>query len=249
MHANSSPVSSDQNESHPQLSILVDRHARSIFQKPISAYNQAAFDKLIAAWQARGKPPLILDTGCGVGLSTLHLATAYPDHFVVGIDQSADRSMRNTQWHTTLPDNFIRIRADMVDIWRLLLQHKIKPAKQYLLYPNPWPKAAHLARRWHGHAVFPTMIALGGEIECRSNWRIYIEEFAAAVTQLSEQVVVCEHFIPAHSITPFEQKYLASGHALWRCKTQLAPIALDLQQTFLPTDIDPQRAIATEGKD
>lgn len=227
MHANSTPVTSDQSAIHLQLSTLVDRHAHSVFQKPISSYNQVAFDQAIAAWQAHGAQALILDTGCGVGLSTLHLAASHPDHFVIGIDQSADRSARNTKWDATMPDNLIRIRADMVDFWRLLLQHKIYPAKQYLLYPNPWPKAAHLSRRWHGHPVFPTIVALGGEIECRSNWRIYVEEFAAALTQLSGPVTRCEIYIPVNIITPFEQKYLASGHALWRCKTQLAPKGLE----------------------
>lgn len=226
MHANSTPVTSDQSAIHQQLSSLVDRHARSVFQKPFSSYNQAAFDYAIAAWQAHGAQALILDTGCGVGLSTLHLAANHPNHFVIGIDQSADRSARNTKWGAAMPDNLIRIRADMVDFWRLLLQHKIYPDKQYLLYPNPWPKASHLSRRWHGHAVFPTIVALGGAIECRSNWKIYVEEFAAALTQLSAQVTHCEMYIPVNIITPFEQKYLASGHALWRCKTQLTPTDL-----------------------
>lgn len=232
MHANSTPVASDQSTIHQHLSTLVDRHARSVFQKPISSYNQTAFEQAIAAWHAQGAPALILDTGCGVGLSTLHLAANHPDHFVIGVDQSADRCTRNTKWEAAMPDNLIRIRADMVDFWRLLLQHKIYPAKQYLLYPNPWPKAAHLSRRWHGHAVFPTIVALGGEIECRSNWKIYVEEFAAALNRLSRQVTSCEIYIPENIITPFEQKYLASGHALWRCKTQLAPKNLESHQIF-----------------
>ena len=50
-------------------------------------------------------------------------------------------------------------------------------ARHYVLYPNPWPKIGHLARRWHGHAVFPDLLALGGVFECRSNWRIYIEKW------------------------------------------------------------------------
>jgi tRNA G46 methylase TrmB len=221
MYANSTPVTSRQTEAHAQLHTLVARHAASEFRKPVTAYNRAAFDAGIAAWQADGGKPLILDAGCGVGLSTLHLASAFPDHFVIGVDQSADRSARTTQWPDPLPANLIRVRANMVDYWRLLLQHGIRPARQYLLYPNPWPKAGQLARRWHGHPVFPTIVALGGVLECRSNWQIYIAEFAAALTQLTQQAVACEAFAPARTITPFEQKYLASGHALWRCRIQL----------------------------
>jgi len=222
MYANSSAVVSAQSAPHEQLHALVARHAAHPFQQPIAEHNRAAFDHSIAQWRAHGEAPLILDAGCGVGLSTMHLATAFPDHFVIGVDQSADRSSRNTQWDGAAPINFTRVRANLVDYWRLLLESGIRPARHYVLYPNPWPKIGHLARRWHGHAIFPSIVALGGTLECRSNWKIYVEEFALALTQLTQQPVQAEWYQPEQTITPFEQKYLDSGHALWRCRTQLA---------------------------
>ena len=173
------------------------------------------------AWHAAGAPPLVLDAGCGVGLSSLHLATQFPDHFVIGIDQSADRLARNTRWAGSLPENCLRVRADLVDYWRLLLEAGVRPARHYVLYPNPWPKIGQLARRWHGHPVFPTLVALGGYFECRSNWRVYIEECAAALRQLTGIDVTAEAYATADPITPFERKYLDSGHGLWRCRVQL----------------------------
>src|SRR5690606_8451743 len=131
------------------------------------------------------------------------------------------RIARNTQWPGDMPDNFAWVRADLVDYWRLLLQENIHPVRHYILYPNPWPKIGHLARRWHGHAVFPTIVALGGMLECRSNWQIYIAEFAAALTQASGIPTHCESFVAEQTITPFERKYRDSGHALWRCRIQL----------------------------
>jgi tRNA (guanine-N7-)-methyltransferase len=222
MRANSSPVTSSQTGIHEQLSTLVARHASSEFLKPITAYNRAAFDAGMAAWRAAGDMPLILDAGCGVGLSTLHLAAQFPDHFVIGVDQSADRLGRNVLWPGPMPRNVIHVRADLVDYWRLMLQAGVHPDRHYLLYPNPWPKIGQLARRWHGHAVFPTVVALGGHLECRSNWQIYVEECAAALTQLTNTPVRCEPFFTETPITPFEQKYLASGHRLWRCRLRLA---------------------------
>ncbi len=229
MQANSSPITSTQTGIHEQLASLVARHAASTFRKPFTAYNRSAFDASMAAWRlaAGGDTaamPLILDTGCGVGLSTLHLATQFPDHFVIGIDQSADRLARNTQWEGPLPANFTLVRADLVDYWRMLQDAGIRPARHYLLYPNPWPKSAHLARRWHGHAVFPTIVALGGILECRSNWRIYVEEMAAALAQLApaaQQNITFSQYSTDAPITPFERKYLASGHRLWRCQALL----------------------------
>jgi tRNA (guanine-N7-)-methyltransferase len=227
---NSSAISSRQSDIHTQLSTLVSRHAAAPFRKPVTDYNRHAFAHSIAVWQAAGSAPLILDTGCGVGLSTLHLAQQYPDHFVIGIDQSADRLARNTDtlhWQGPEPENLCFIRADLVDYWRLLLAAGIFPARQYLLYPNPWPKIGHLARRWHGHAVFPSIVALGGHIECRSNWQVYVEEFAAALNQLAADRLTpaasCEAYRPALPMTPFERKYLASGQTLWRCRVALEP--------------------------
>lgn len=223
MHANSRPVHSNQSGVHEQLLPLVARHASTIFRKPISEINRAAFEASVAAWKSHGSRALVLDAGCGVGLSTRKLAQAFPEHFVIGVDQSADRLGREIRWSGALPENFITVRADLVDYWRLMLDAEIYPQHHYLLYPNPWPKSSQLMRRWHGHAVFPVLIALGGQIECRSNWAVYVDEFAAALQQLGGLEVGREpHIISAaDAITPFEAKYVRSGHPLWRCRVSL----------------------------
>lgn len=223
MHGNSRFITSAQTGIHEQLAAVVAKHAATPFRKPVQPYNRMAFDTALAAWRAHGDVPLILDAGCGVGRSTLHLAAQYPDHFVIGIDQSADRLARRVAWDGEPPRNCMRVRADLVDFWRLLRAEGVQPARHYVLYPNPWPKIGHLARRWHGHAVFPDVVALGGMFECRSNWRIYIEECATALAQLCGKPVACEAFTTAAPITPFEEKYLSSGHALWRCRVDLNP--------------------------
>jgi tRNA G46 methylase TrmB len=221
MFANSRPVTSAQTRPHDQLAAIVAKHAAAPFRKPVMQYNRDAFDASMQAWRVNGERPLILDAGCGVGLSTLHLATQFPDHFVIGVDQSAHRLSRNTHWAGEIPANFIRVRADLVDYWRLMLEAGVRPARHYIFYPNPWPKVGHLGRRWQGHPVFPAIVALGGLLECRSNWRIYIEEFASALRQLSGTEIRAEQYLPVSFMTPFEQKYAASGHALWRCRASL----------------------------
>lgn len=223
-------ISSAQQDIHDQLRDLIHKHCASPFKKPITLYNQQAFESSINCWQQAGSKPLILDTGCGVGLSTRYLAQQYPDHFVIGIDQSEDRLTRNTHWEGDIPDNMTFIRADLVDYWRLLYQANIHPARHYLLYPNPWPKVGHIARRWQGHPVFPYIVALGGYIECRSNWSIYVKEFAAAITQIAQVPVNVEHYQPTFFMTPFEKKYTLSGHELWRCTVSLNPGKLALDQ-------------------
>lgn len=196
---------------HDHLAALIARRARGEFRKPVAAYSAAAF----AGFTRTCDPAraLIVDSGCGVGESTRHLAERFADHFVLGIDQSADRLSRAP----ALPGNALLLRADMTDIWLLLQRHARRPARQYMLYPNPWPKIGQLARRWPAHPVFPVVLELGGVIECRSNWRIYVEEFALAARLIAGLEAGVEPFTTDAPMTPFERKYLASGHALYRC--------------------------------
>ena len=223
MQANSRVPFSAQTGVHEQLPRLLARHAASPFRKPYSDYNRAAFEaSMIRRERLAPGAPLILDACCGVGESSLALARAFPTHYVIGVDQSADRLGREVIGKAGgLPENLDLVRADLVDYWRLLHDAGIRLARHALYYPNPWPKIGHLSRRWHAHPVFPTVLALGGVLECRSNWKIYVEEFCLAVHLLRGQAVCCEPFLPAQAITPFERKYLASGHALWRARVPL----------------------------
>lgn len=206
---------------HAHLARLLDRHCATPFRKPYSAYNRIAFDASLER-RERVAPtaPLILDSCCGVGESSVALALAFPDHYVIAVDQSAARLAKKAA-APALPPNLDLVRADLIDYWRLLLDANIRPARHYLLYPNPWPKIGHLSRRWHGHPVFPALLELGGVLECRSNWRIYIDEFCFAVERLTRQPVLCEPYAPDRAMTPFERKYANSGHPLYRARIAL----------------------------
>ena len=221
MHANSRLPTSAQTGIHEQLATLLDRHRNAPFRKPYADYNRAAFEASMAQRERLApRAPLILDSCCGVGESSIALALSFPDHYVIGVDQSAARLGKNAKGGG-LPPNLDLVRADLVDYWRLMLDTGVRPHRHYLLYPNPWPKIGHLSRRWHGHPVFPAMLALGGVLECRSNWRIYIEEFCFAIDHLKQGVAVCQDYVPEVALTPFERKYLNSGHALWRSVVSL----------------------------
>lgn len=212
MYANSRVPQSAQTGIHERLAELVDRHRREPFRKPVLDYNRAAFDESMAAWGER--LPLILDAACGTGASSVLLAEQNPQCFVIGVDQS---EARLTTEKGKLPANLCLVRADLVDYWRLLAERGVRLERHCLFYPNPWPKIGHLSRRWHGHAVFPVLPALGGVIECRSNWRIYVEEFAFALGRVLGREVGWEAFVPGEPVSPFERKYRDSGQALYRC--------------------------------
>lgn len=215
MHADSRQVSSNQQHLHPRLAALVYRHLRHTDRRPVAAHNVASYELLCRELSRRPRP-LVLDSFCGTGHSTALLARRHPGHLVVGIDKSAQRLAR----HPREPEgNYLLLRADCEDIWRLLVRDARAVAHHYLLYPNPWPKASHIQRRVHGHPAFPLLLQLagraGGRVELRSNWQLYVEEFGVAM-HLAGCPGVISRLQGQPAITLFEQKYQRSGHTLWR---------------------------------
>ncbi|MCE8018369.1 methyltransferase domain-containing protein [Halomonas sp. MCCC 1A17488] len=221
MHATSRVIATNQLGPHKDVARRVARALDHPLRKPVAAHTREAFERA-RAWyeqQGGGRRPLILDAGCGVGLSTRQLAARFDDHLVIGVDRSADRLSRA---HGEVGGNALLVRADLVDFWRLALASDWQPARHYLLYPNPYPKSAHLKQRWHGHPVLPVILALGGRLELRSNWRLYVEEFALALHQVTGVAAPVEPFVPGERyLTPFERKYHLSGQSLWRLAADL----------------------------
>ena len=197
---------------HENLTEIVNKHLSHSFQKPISEHTRQAFAKINERVKAFAGP-IILDSCCGVGQSTRILAKNNPDALVIGVDKSDNRLTRNVEdkWQAT---NFELIRADLNDFYRLVVEAKWAVKKHYILYPNPWPKAKHIGRRWHGSPVFPFIIQVGETIELRSNWPIYLQEFQAAmkIAGLESNLQLIANDEP---ITPFEAKYKASGQKCW----------------------------------
>ena len=216
MSGNSRVVISNQVGMHPDLHELVSKHLTTRFAKPYQPHSVDAFQRCQQVIQQHQKP-LILDSGCGIGMSTAAIAQQYPDHWVIGIDRSSNRLNRNQQDPSFLVDgNKILIRADLEDFWRLAVEQGWTLAKHYLLYPNPYPKKKHIQRRWHGHPVFSALLALGGDIELRSNWPIYLEEFVQAVEIANYGKGSVQRFTPSSFLTPFEKKYFDSNQALYK---------------------------------
>lgn len=208
-------VRSTQTGPHEALVQHLERHATNRYMRPIADYNRHAFEAVDERVNTDGRP-LILDSGCGTGDSSRALARMYPDHLVIGIDRSADRLSRQRE---ATPENCTLVRADLIDFWRLANQANWRPARHYLLYPNPEPKPRHLKRRFHAHPVFPDVVALGGVFESRSNWLIYLKELAIALQYHDRKATLSLLPESGPALTLFEQKYRASGQRLWRLQT------------------------------
>jgi tRNA G46 methylase TrmB len=216
------PVSSAQTAVHQRLPAVVQRHLDMAWRLQPHTPSVAAFDALKHMLEGQERQPLIFDSGCGTGMSTRKIAAAYPDSQVIGIDQSAHRLARAGAIEFPCRErNIIWLRAELATFWFLARQAGWTLSRHYLLYPNPWPKASHLRRRWHAHPVFPTLLELGGVLEMRCNWRVYAQEFAAALAQVCGLDVSVKD-VPCHGITSaFETKYRASGMPLYQVQVDL----------------------------
>lgn len=209
-------VSSNQSGVHPHLARAVLRHQRSPSRRPVALHTVRAFAAADARVRESGRP-VILDSGCGTGESAYALAARHPDAIVVGVDKSAARLGRAVRAER---GEVVLVRGELADFWRLAARHHWRVAKHYLLYPNPWPKRRHLLRRWHAHPALPDLLALGGEFELRTNWRVYAEEFTRALELLGFTSAL-EPFTPATPLSAFERKYQAAGHTLYRVTADL----------------------------
>lgn len=246
MYGNSRPIRSAQRDVHADLPARVRKHLQQPWRRPLADHTQRAF-RAVAARAEVHPGPIVIDAGCGTGASTRMIAACSPAALVIGVDKSPVRLSPGPPVPPVPPVRRpepglagelaegsagqpagmpVLLRADLQDFWRLALAEGWRPARQYILYPNPWPKPGQLARRWHGHPVFPWLVALGGALELRSNWRIYVDEFAAALSLCGVAAEIEPVRDVGAAVSPFERKYLASGQRCWRLVAELGQAVL-----------------------
>jgi len=225
-------VQSNQAGIHENLEAIVRKHFETDYKKPIAKHTQQAFDKIAPLIEKHLKKdtPLLFDSFCGTGMSTGMIAKKYPQAIVLGLDRSISRLSKT--YNQVLPENAYLIQAECADFWQLAANAGWKLKQHTIFYPNPYPKAKHIKRRWHAHPAYPLLFLLKGEVELRTNWKMYADEFAhafnIATDYLPNNKLSCvgvetlsfENTTDSDEgfMTLFEKKYYLSDQKLYRCK-------------------------------
>jgi len=219
-------VVSNQSGIHDNLEQIVRKHFESAFKKPIAEHTQIVFDEIkdrIENELSQGTS-LHFDSFCGTGMSTSILAKNNPEAFIIGIDRSSARLTKT--YNDNLPNNMMLVQADCVDFWSLAIRANWKLAQHTIYYPNPYPKAKHVKRRSHAHPSYPLLFELGGEIELRTNWRIYADEFMQSFAYASDyleesslqyselDILTFDNESDDKYMTLFEKKYAEDGQKI-----------------------------------
>ena len=248
-------VTSNQEDVYKNLEAVVRKYAATTFLRPVADHTREAFecacefvkkfygvDCFDSNLESRNDVfSLVLDSGCGTGESTIHLARKFPNVPVIGVDKSAERLTKAGNDHQLklavagsleLPVNVFWVRAELLDFWRLALE-KVNAGEWRILhhalyYPNPWPKESEATRRFHLHPIFPTLLRLSPVTELRTNWEIYAREFKEAARIAGDCLslnldVEFAAFNPENPETAFERKYQAAGQQLWRALVTSCP--------------------------
>ncbi len=234
---NSNRVISNQQGVHENLETIVRKHFETDYKKPIAEHTQNAFDSVKSHIDNAliKDTPLLFDSLCGTGVSTALLAKKNPSALVIGIDRSITRLSKT--YNERLPDNAILVQAECADFWQLAFNEDWRLSQHSLYYPNPYPKAKHIKRRWHAHPSFPLLFKLGGVIELRTNWKIYADEFYQSFLYATEYLKNGEYQSKGvetihqnittkegsngkklEPMTLFEKKYSQNGQKLYSCR-------------------------------
>jgi tRNA G46 methylase TrmB len=224
MQSSPREITTNQQGVHEDLADLVNKYRHSEFKKPIAKHTKQTFDSVID-WLGSWQGDVIIDACCGVGESSIVLAQQNPNTKVIGIDKSAVRLDKHAHYKRQKDgdmNNNVRVfQADLNDFWRLIADHlktaKWTISKQCLFYPNPYPKKAQVQKRWHASPVFIALLGCSTNIEVRSNWLTYLNEFQQALSIHGVKSKINQ--VSGVAITPFERKYTESGQPCWQLQT------------------------------
>jgi tRNA (guanine-N7-)-methyltransferase len=196
-----------------------------------SAGQLAALRSLGARWQVtaadvataprraavfRRSAPLALDIGVGDGRATLAWAAAAPERDVVAIELHRPglvKLLRGIEADGT--GNVRVIEDDALAVLDALEDRSVATVR--VLFPDPWPKRRHVARRLVDRSFVERVGELlvdGGELHLATDWADYAEHMRTMVATDPGFIPVTPPHRPARPVTAYERRGLDAGRAI-----------------------------------
>lgn len=172
--------------------------------------------------QAFGRSaPHVLEIGCGMGETTVAIATANPGTDYLGIEvHTPGVGSLLKQIDAAGLSNLRVVQHDAVAVLRQMIMPDSLDGI-HIFFPDPWPKKRHHKRR----LIQPPFAALaasrlkpGGYLHAATDWHEYAEQMLAVLG--AEPLL--ENTAPAYAPRPeyrpqtkFETRGLKLGHGVW----------------------------------
>ena len=179
---------------------------------------------LPATWleEARHDGPVALDVGVGDGAATRAWARARPELLVVAVElHRPGLAKLLVALDEEALGNVRVIEADAVEL--LARCEPATVAAIRLLFPDPWPKRRHVARRMVDRsfaAAAASALAPGGELHLATDWDDYAEHARTMVAAEPRLAPERPERRIDRPVTAYEARGMAAGRAItdlvWR---------------------------------
>ena len=167
--------------------------------------------------------PLEIDLGCGRGAFLLWAARTYPQRNFLGVERLLRRLRRVDRKAVRAGLENIRL----IRIEATYLIAKLIPdgtvSTYHILFPDPWPKRRHHARRLVCAPLLGEVhrtLTAGGVVNCATDHEEYFEWIQREFQMTGQFEGQEPPVLPPEAWTEFEREFVASGKKVYRCRWQ-----------------------------
>jgi tRNA (guanine-N7-)-methyltransferase len=165
--------------------------------------------------------PIEIDLGCGRGSFLLWAAMTYPTRNFLGVDRLLRRLRRADRKAVRGSLNNVRL----VRLEAMYLVSKLIPdgsvSAYHILFPDPWPKRRHHARRLISADFLVDMhrtMTPDGAVNSATDHKEYFEWIQRAFEGSARFTEVDPVVLPPEAQTDFEKEFVAAGKPVYRCR-------------------------------
>ena len=169
-----------------------------------------------------GPRPLLVDVGVGDGAATRAWAEGLPDASVLALElHRPGLAKLVAALDADGPPNVRVAEADALEVLAAMADGSLAGIRA--LFPDPWPKRRHVARRLVDRAFavrVADLLVPGGTLELATDWADYADHMRSMVS--AEPRLVADHPTsrPARPETTYERRGLRAGRTVtdlrWR---------------------------------